>query len=279
VFDKEASRGEAMSGACVAVALAAVMVVFPTTTVFAQSPLIGDPQALALARKAISALTMGNAISDVTLTAKITWIMNSHHEETGTATLYARRTGSSRIDLNLPGEWRTEIWNDQSDELPQGESIVSGTEKRWPTQSCWSDSIWFLPALSYLSRTSDPTLIFTYVGQESWNSRPVQHIQVYRHFANYGAAGTLLIQQMSRMDVYLDGITLLPMAILFDSYPDDDATTALSTEVDYANYEWIDGVQVPIKVRKLISGRVGLELSIATAVFNSGLPESLFTIQ
>ena len=51
-------------------------------------------------------------------------------------------------------------------------------------------------------------------------------------------------QQLSTMDFYLDSSTLLPVAITFSALPDNDATTNLLVEADFANYQTINGAAV-----------------------------------
>lgn len=139
-----------------------------------------DPLALAFAAKSIAAMTAGATVSDVTLTGSATWIAGSD-KETGPATLMAKGTGESRIDLSLSDGLRTDIRNDM-EAYPQGASSVGGSELQpWATHNCWINASWFFPALSFLDSTSDPTLIFSYVGQESRGGVSVQHLQLYRY--------------------------------------------------------------------------------------------------
>jgi hypothetical protein len=244
----------------------------------AQNPPTSDPQALSFANQSIAALTQGSTISDVTLSGNATWISGSDNQS-GTATLYAKGTGESRVDLNLSGGLQSDIRNDVAASYPQGESVVSGTATQWAIHNCWINASWFFPALSFLSTTSDSTLIFAYVGQESRNGGQVQHLQVYRYLGTQKPAAITLIQQVSTADVYLDAASLLPVAVLFNSHPDDDAMTNIAIEVDYSNYQPISGIQVPTHVQKFISGGLAEDVTIASAVFNSGLADSLFTIQ
>jgi hypothetical protein len=263
---------------CAAALVAVICLTFLTPFALAQNPPSSDPQALSFANQSIAVLTEGSVISDVTLSGNATWIAGSDNQS-GTATLYAKGAGESRIDLNLSGGLQSEIRNDLAAGYPQGESVVTGTATQWATHNCWINASWFFPALSFLSTTSDSTLIFTYVGQESRNGGQVQHLQVYRYLATQKPAAITLIQQVSTADVYLDATSLLPVAVLFNSHPDDDAMTNISIEVDYSNYQPINGIQVPMHIQKFISGGLALDVTAASAIFNAGLSDSLFTIQ
>src|SRR5437660_6420520 len=70
----------------------------------AQNQPTSTSQAVAYAARAISALTGGAPIHDVTLTGSVTW----NGSDTGTATLVALGTGESRMDLVLVSGTRTE---------------------------------------------------------------------------------------------------------------------------------------------------------------------------
>ena len=89
----------------------------------AQNAPQSDLQALALAAQAMAALTNGVAVSDVTLNGNATWIAGSDNE-TGSATLVAKGTSESRIELGLSaGAKKTEIRNDTASPH-QGQSVM-----------------------------------------------------------------------------------------------------------------------------------------------------------
>jgi hypothetical protein len=113
------------------------------------------------------------AISDVTLTGTVTW----NGTDTGTATLRALGTSESRTDLSLASGTRTEIRDAQTG-VPLGKwtapNNASGT---FAFQNCWTDAVWFFPALGSLGASSN--VVLSYIGQENRNGAPVQHIQSY----------------------------------------------------------------------------------------------------
>jgi hypothetical protein len=249
-----------------------------TSSASAQNQPSSDPQALSYAAQSITALTGGATISDVTLTGNATWIAGSDNE-TGPATLYAKGAAESRSDLNLTAGMRTDIRNDTAG-FPQGASSVSGGAlQAWALHNCWINASWFFPALSFLSTTSDPTLVFSYIGLETRGNGNVQHIQVYRYLSGQKANTISLTQQVSTMDVYLDANSLLPVAYVFNTHPDDDATTNIAVEADFSNYQSVGGVQVPFHIQKLIQGSLAVDITVTGATVNSGLPDSLFAVQ
>jgi hypothetical protein len=238
---------------------------------------VSESQALTLAQQSLAALTSGVPVIDVAMTGTATWIAGSDNE-IGPAILQVKGTAESRIDLNLNGGSRTEIRND-SGAAPQGESVLpDGTVLSWPLHNCRINASWFFPALSALASTSDPSLIFTYVGPEIRESTSVQHIRVYRYVSGQRPLLTALMQAVSTEDIYLDSASLLPHAFTFNTHPDDDAMTDILIEIDFSNYQNVNGIQVPMRVQKLISGGLALDLVITNAVVNSGISDAPFTI-
>ncbi len=246
---------------------------------FCQNPSpVSDPQAVALATRAMTALTGDVAVRDVTLTGYATWIAGSD-VETGSANLQAKGTGESRVDLNLSSGTRTEIRNDTGS-YPQGASVFNGGDQQaWPTHNCWINASWFFPALAFLNATADPTLIFSYIGEENRGGAKVEHFQVYRYLAKQRTASISLTQRVSTADFYLDSSSLLPVAITFNTHADDDAFTDIALEIDFSKYQRVNGVQVPFHIQKLVSGGLALDVTVQTVALNSDLSEGLFSIQ
>jgi hypothetical protein len=242
-------------------------------------PPVSDPQALALAGQAIAAVTNGITVSDATLTGNAAWIAGSDIES-GTATLQAKGTAESRTDLSLSGGMRTEIRNSLASPYPRGASVRSGGSQRsWALHNCWAGGSWFFPALSVLAAASDPSVIFLYLGQEMRSGVSVQHIQTYRYLSGQRPATISLTQKVSTTDIYLDSTSILPVSILYNSHPDEDALTNIAVEIDFVNYQPVNGVQVPFRIQKLISGGLALQIDVTGASFNTGISDSTFAIE
>jgi hypothetical protein len=231
-----------------------LLVLVAPTFLFSQNqPPLSDPRAVSLATQAMAALTNTVAVSDVTLTGNAAWISGSDHE-TGAATFKGKGTAESRMDLSLTGGNRTEVRNDTQG-FPQGESIsAGGGVNQWPLHNCRINANWFFPALSVLAATSDSSLIFSYVGLENRGNGTVQHIQVYRYLSGQKPAVIALTQAVSTENIYLDSNSLLPVAFTYNTHPDNDASTKISVEIDFSNYQAVNGVQIPMHIQKLISG-------------------------
>jgi hypothetical protein len=250
------------------------LILLLVSVVFAQNPPQSDPQALSFASQSITALTRGKAISDVTLTGSATW-SGGGIPEAGTVTLLASGTGESRMSLVLPSGSRTEI-RDASTGIAQGKWIAqSGASGLFASENCAADAVWFFPALGSLA--VGPGVVLTYIGQESRNGGAVQHIQSYLYQPN-PAGVSPSPQQLSMIDFYLDATTLLPVAITFNAHPDNNASTNLPIEVDFSDYQALNGVLIPTHIQRSLQGNVLLDITVSSASFNTGVPLSDFTI-
>jgi hypothetical protein len=230
-----------------------------------------DPTALAIAAKSIAALTGGIPISDVTLTANVTW-NGGPQSETGSAVFLAKGTTESRVDLTLSGGTRSDIRNGSSG-FPLGEWINNGgTPTRYLSFNCWSDPSWFFPALTSLS-ISDLSIVFSYVGLESQSGVSVQHLRSYRPISAIPGA-----PQLSTMDFYLDASSFLPVSVVFNAHPDNYSNVNIPVVVQFSNYQPTNGLALPLHVQEYLQGALLLDSTVTGATVNSGLPDSDFSI-
>jgi hypothetical protein len=76
----------------------------------------------------------------------------------------------------------------------------------------------------------------------------------------------------------LDASTYLPVALTFNAHPDNDAGTNIPVEIDFSNYQQVNGVQIPFHVQKFLNGPLFLDVTVQSAVVNSGVPPSAFSV-
>lgn len=236
-----------------------------------------DPQAVTLANQALSALTGGLAITDATVQGSSNFTAGSDHES-GNATLEARTGYQSHTVLALSGGQRTEVRNG-SGAPPQAKS--SGQDAVWhptPLHNCWVDPAWFFPALTIQSALNDSQMAFAYIGQDTKLGTAVQHIQIYRLVPGQSALASGLIQRLSRMDIYLDATTNLPVAIDFNTHPATTATVDIPVEIQFSGWHAVNGLQSPTRIQKFLQGGLLLDLNSITVSVNTGIPQTDFTM-
>jgi len=259
--------------------LSVLLILFPTcipaqTGATAQA-VSSDPQAVVLTKQAVLALAAGVPITDVTLTGSAARIAGSD-QQSGTVTLKARGTTQSRVDLAFSTPAR-EIHNDPS----SADSYFYGSDQTWhsiASHNCWTDAVWFFPALSALATVGNPGVQFTYIGQETRNGSAVQHIRVSRQVASKSAAATQLIGHLSTSDFYLDSASLLPVAVAFSVHPDNNASLDIPVEIQFSDYRNVNGMEIPYRIRKLIQNNPSLDIAVSAVTANSGLPDSDFAV-
>ena len=235
---------------------------------------LSDPQALLYAAQSIVAISGGKQILDVTLSGRVTWTVG-REREMGTVTLWALSNGESRVDLALSSGNRKEI-RDSSTKTGREtwRNPTGGTELSSP-HNCLTDPVWFFPALGSLS--ARPNVVLSYVGRETRNGSTLQHIRSYVYMPSLSTLSSA-IQQLSRMDFYLDCATHLPVATVCNTHPDNAAESNVAVEIDFGNYQQIDGVQVPMNIQRFVQGALLADISLDTASFNTGLSSSMFAI-
>ena len=249
----------------------------PVSNNSATTPNVSSSQAVALARKSISALSVGVPVTDVTLNGTATWIAGSDHE-TGTVTLIAKGNGESLVDLSLSGGDRQELRTNVGG-VPRGQWKKSTASAVAAAQhNAWTDAAWFFPVLSSLAQASNPNYAFSYVGREQRNGLAVEHLHVSQTLPS-DTKNIFRVSQMSAMDFYLDPASLLPLSTTFNVHPDKDMNTNIPVEIRFADYHTVNGVQVPYHIQRLLNGGLALDIVVTNAVINSGLSDTQFTLQ
>jgi len=255
---------------CLGIAVVLISLFVLAAIASGQNPPASDPQALAYAAQSISAITGGTSIGDVTLTGSVTW----NGGVAGTATLKALGKGESRMDLTLPAGTRTEIRDAQTGARLGRWINPNSSSGHFAFQNCLTDAAWFFPALGSLA--AGPSVVLLYIGQETRNGGAVQHLRSYVYQSNPPPG--VSPQQLSTMDFYLDAGTLLPLASVFNAYPDTGVGPTISVEIDFSNYQSLSGVLVPLHIQRYSQGNLLADITVSGAAFNTGLPLSLFTI-
>ena len=251
---------------------------FAAFSTFAQQPVATtpatkDPQAVQLATTSLAALSGNIQISDITLTGTASLTVGPD-TETGNFTSKASGTTESRIDLNLSNGLNSEIRNTASTGAPQG-FFASPSSSTVPLaqHNCLTSAVWFFPALSVLALVNDPTVAVTFIGQETRGGATVNHVQFTVQINSISAPS---MSQLGQTDIYLDPASSLPVAMMFNTHADNNALTNIPVEIDFSDYQVVNGVTVPLRIQKFFNGTLLLDLTVQNIVVNSGLTDSAF---
>lgn len=257
-----------------------LLAVQPTFAQTTTAPAARDAQAVALAARALAALSGGISIADVTLTGTARTVAGSL-DESGTATLQALATGSSRIDLRLSSGQSIEVCSVSANGISIGSwSGADAAVHAIPQHNLMADSTWFYPAFLIYRVLQDTTYTVSAPAAETHDGQLVQHIRVYRAVpVGTDPQVAAVAENLSRVDLYLSTTTLLPVAIDFDAHADTNASVNITIEVQFSNWQPSSGAMIPAHVQQFLNNGLALDLQITSATLNSGLSASSFSLQ
>jgi hypothetical protein len=251
---------------------------FLSQSLAAQQSTVTQQQGPQLLQQALVAMSGGTTLSDVTISGTARRIAGSD-DETGTATLKALATGESRVDLAFPSGTRAEV-HANSASGPVGQwSGTDGAAHTVSQHNLFAGNSWFFSPFTLAGAISDTNSVISYIGHESFDGNPVEHISVSQQFPGLPASeSTKLLQHLSQMDIYLDAKTLLPAALTFNIHPDDNALLDIPVIIRYSNYQSVNGTQVAFHVQKFVNNTLVLDLQFQSASFNTGLSAISFSL-
>jgi hypothetical protein len=275
-FESGFSFYRRISGSAITFIVLAITAVGQNAPTGTGLPTTSNPAAIALLNSSVTAQVGTTTVNDVSLSASGTLTIGPS-QQSGATQLKATAVGQSRIDLSLSTGTNTEIRTIAG--IPGGEwSSGSSTENQIPAHNLLSDPSWFFPLLGEV-RALGAQYVVQLIGSDSVAGKNVTHLQISQLQPAVIAASTFAIQKLSQSDLYIDSTTLLPVALFYNTHPDNDANTNISIQVLYSNYQTVNGMQVPFTIQKFINNSPVLNLQVQSAAFNTGLTAANFTLQ
>jgi hypothetical protein len=247
---------------CLCVALSCSLVSAQTTGHHSHPQQINS--GITWAQQAMQALTGGASVSSVTESGTVTRTVGGDQEQ-GTITLQSVGVMTNQITISTGAGNFSEVrsWNGA---IPSGQwSGLDGQQHPIAPFNCWSDAVWFFPALSLLSDYADPTLVFSDLGPVQYSGGSVEHIQAYRYISTLPPDRQLLVEQFSTVDYYLDSNTALPVAIAFSTHGDHSPDSNVPIAAVFSQYQPVDGIQIPFQIIELLNGSPFLQITITSA--------------
>lgn len=241
-----------------------------------QSPK-SQQEASLLAQHSHAALSGPSAADDVTLTGTVRRIAGSI-DESGTVSLKAMASGEIRMDFNLPsGGWKEVVAHTAHG--PAGQWTGSdGKVHEIKQHNLAVETAWFFPGFVVRRMATAPPSLVEHAGREIRGGRALEHLSASRKFQEMPGDAGILMEGLSRCEVYLDPSTFLPESITFNTHPDSNALRDIPVEVRFSDYRSVSGAQIPFHVQQYLNGNLVLELQFETAVLNSGLNAGAFTL-
>jgi len=252
-----------------------VLLVIPSA---AQQTASSSIQASQLLQQSLAALQGNTSLTDVTLSGTARRIAGSD-DEFGTVTYGAMSNGASRFDFSYPSGPRSEVHTDGTGDPLGTWSGPDGTAHPLAFHNLANRSDIF-PAFTLAQLAPSRDLVVTLVGQETKNGHPAYHLSMFlQKLPHISPRSPGLAQRLTQTEVFLDVSTFLPVALDFNTHPDDDAGLDIPVELLFSDYRSVSGAQMPFHVQKLLNNNLILDLQFQSAVVNSGLSASLFNVQ
>jgi hypothetical protein len=240
------------------------------------SPPAASTEGAFFLQKALLALAPSTPTTDVTLSGTVRRIAGSD-DESGTVVLRALAGTGSRLDLTLPSGTRSEIRNTSSVPISGSWSSADGISHPIVQYNLVADPSWS-PAFPVASFVASQSAVLTNLGQETKNGSAVIHIAASLQFPGRSAKSATFLNHLSETQIYLDAATFLPVAVGFNIHPDGNSSIDIPVEMDYSNYQSVNGAQIPFRVQKFINNSLALDLQFDSATVNSGLSATTFTV-
>ena len=234
-------------------------------------------QAANLLSQSAAALTGSVQLSDITLTGTVQRTIGGD-EQNGSVTLKATAIGESRIDINLAAGLHSEILNTSSFPFVGSWSAPDGVSHPIPQHNLWLEPGWFFPTFLVVHGAQTSTYTSAYVGQTTLDSVSVQHVSISQVPLD-SSPNAVALQQLSQEEIYLDASTFLPVAITFNTHPDNNALLQIPVEIRFSDYRSTNGAQVPFHIQKFLNNVLLLDLQIQSVSLNTGLTSATFAVQ
>jgi hypothetical protein len=213
---------------------------------------------------------VGNAsLADITLSGSVRRIVGSD-DQSGSATLKALPAGAASADFSLSSGTISEIHNFSSTELTGAWSSTDAKIRTIPLHNLLSEPAWFFPTFA-ISRRLAAEYVVTDLGPIDYDGQQVEHISTSQKSPLQLSASRIPFQHLSEVDFYIDSGTLLPVAISFNTHPDDNALLDIPVEIRFSDYRLVSGAKVPFHIEKFVNGSLLLDIQIQNATINVGV--------
>jgi len=258
--------------------IALLLALFSFTTLApGQQSTSSSTQATQFLQESLAALVGNTSVTDVTVSGTARRIAGSD-DETGTGVFKALSGTGSRMDLSFPSGPRIQVYSTSVDGPAGNWSGPDSVMHSVALHNLWTNHSWFFPAFTLASFLNSQNSSVVYVGQETKDNQAVIHLSASLISPEASAKTAKFIRHMSQTEIYLDAVSLLPVAISYNTHPDNNAALDIPVEIRFSDYETQSGVQMPLHVQKFLNYSLVLDLQFQSTTFNSGLSAANFTV-
>jgi len=258
-------------------------------------PTQGTVTAVSLVQQSLGALTGGTSVTDVTLTGTVIVVTphsdpksgsssvlpaSSFTTESGTIALTATAAGQSQVIVSLPSGTRMNLRDYSAGKHTGVSTNPQGTTPERADNLVGPSPAWFYPAF-ILSKTTSENFSASYIGQETKNSAPVQHLVLRPPVTRLGPPLNPGSRVVGLHDVYLDPGTALPLVLvrnneIYVQHPEKLAPVRQRSiyfpeEIRYSEYQAVQGMPVPFHIQVYEKDKLSLDIQLSSVSFNTGV--------
>jgi hypothetical protein len=240
----------------------------PTSSTTASTPSV-DPQAVAVLQQSVVA--MGATVpSDSTATGTITTVAGSL-TESGTITILTRGTNQSSEQIQtLNGS--TVVYSQGQASNVVGSAVTPLSKELAQTSQCPDFP---LPPLA--SALNNPDTAYKYIGAETLNGSPVQHVQVWNSYAS--RQEMQMLSAFTLVDIWVSSTSNMPQRLSYSYRAAGGSEPRIPVDIYYSNYQNVGGAYYPFTIQKSFNGTPSATISLQNVVLNTGLTDLDFPVQ
>lgn len=250
-----------------------LLAVFPTLAQQASTPVQRDPQAIAILTQSLNAaggILAVSAIQDVTATGTITYNAEDQSPQ-GSATIKLLGLHRFRLDASLPDGVHSCVVGKENTFHKDPDGSVSAMA---PQNIIKPTSLPF-PFFHVLAAVQDASYSITYGGLVTRNGQQVHDILAQKTFSRKEDPSGRLTN-VAKANLYIDPTALTVLGIEDRAYRRDGEPGDVSHEIQFGNYQIINGISVPLTVIEFLGGQKLSTIQLTQITFNTGLAESDF---
>lgn len=238
--------------------------VFVAVLFFIPNLMLAQGSGTTWAMQAMRALTGDNPVGSVSESGTVVRTLGGDQDQ-GSITLQSPGVMNSEMDITSPAGVRSEI-RTMGIGYPEGTWIdLQGNRHTMSLHNCWSEAVWFFPALSLLADYANPNLVFEDLGQQQYNGGTAEHIRIHRTAQGLSQNRLRILARMSTVHFYLDSQTAIPIALSFDTHADENLETDIPVFIVFSDYRSVGGTLVPFQVTKFFNGTQLLQITVSNA--------------
>lgn len=232
-----------------------------------------DPQATALAQRALAALGATNLSPGETVLASGTLTVSGTYPIVFPILMKSRGTDQLRSELTTSKGVRVTIIRGGYGKIVQPD----GTFRWLSTENTVSQRVAYIPALSLLAEHQTTTTSAQYIGTTSLEGGSADVIAL----AVYEQTGPITASEQStntRKLFYIDHDTGLVLRVQEMHYSENGSGDSQSEETRYSDYRQIQGVMIPFHQQTYVNGQVMFDLALSDVTFGALLSDSDFSL-